>query len=192
MTIQLFNDIIDSTIKHPEPNEKIIGYINAIDEKSISFTIGKEKFKATAFLTGFQFKLENPILSDNPPHIYLGGNLLLNKSKQTFKIIYIDKPMIDTEFNHCIIRRKNKYFKYSIEYYHHSIQFNANDFTPNGFRTNDKILFDELKSLTLDELIKLKNYLIDFDKKFVYDLYINKDFNRKYKIYYEDQFIEIE
>jgi len=100
--------------------------------------------------------------------------------------------MIDTKFQHYIGWRKNEYFTYSIEYYHYSIQFDTNHFTPNGFQITSKILFDELKNLTSDELIKLKDYLIDFDKKFVYDLYINKDFNRKYKIYYKDQFIEIE
>ena len=197
MTIQVSNGNGNSTNKHCEPNEKTIGYINTINQDSISFTIGKQKFKTTYSWGHIEFKLENPILSDIPSHIYLGGNLLLHKSNQTFKIIYIDKPMIDkpmidTEFKYYIRRCKNEYFEYSTEYYHYSIQFNTYDFTPNGFRTNNKILFDELKILTSDELIKLKNYLINFDKKFVYDLYINKDFNRKYKIFYKKEYIEIE
>lgn len=187
-----------------DSKEEKIGYINTINQNSINITINEQKFEIVTYSTeycmsGFRIKLKNPTLIDivskvveeNNENIYSIGNLIFDKSSQEFKIIFVNEPTING-YRICTIGSKNEYFNYNIEYYQYLIKFDTNNFTPNGFQTNDKILFDKLKTLKHDELIKLKNYLIDFDKKFIYDLYINKDFNRKYKIFYEDQFIEIE
>ena len=187
-----------------DSKEEKIGYINTINQNSINITINEQKFEIVTYSTeyrmsGFRIKLKNPTLSDivskiveeNNEYTYSIGNLIFDKFIREFKIIFVNRPTING-YRTCTIGSENEYFNYDIEYYQYLIKFDTNKFTPNGFNTNDKILFDKLKTLKYDELIKLKNYLIDFDKKFIYDLYINKDFNRKYKIFYEDQFIEIE
>lgn len=53
-------------------------------------------------------------------------------------------------------------------------------------------IFEIIKTLSQVELQKLKLELIKINKDFAYDVYINQDWKRKYKIKYSNKVIEID
>ena len=66
---------------------------------------------------------------------------------------------------------------------------NFNEF---GFEIESENIFNELKKASKLKLQELKKYLMKYNTKFILDVYEKKDCERKYKIFYSNEFIEIE
>lgn len=121
--------------------------------------------------------------------IQLSENLLYDKSSRVIKLIS-NIMKIPTTNEQKIYIDSGKDFNFYIPYYDKEFTIQSNLFTVNGLMVS-KTLFEEIKKINPDKLLILKDILIDYDQQFIIDVYKNKDFNRKYKIFYETDFIEI-
>lgn len=146
-----------------------------------------------------EYELINPTLDklkfDDKIYLRLKEDILYDKEDNSFELI----SLISHKFNGFenvvgkpyIIEEKNDKFKYHIDYYQASLPL-GNNFTKNGLIINKEKVFKIFKKLDNEALLKLKNIFIEKNHQFIMDVYKNKNINRKYKIFYENEYIEIQ
>ena len=181
--------------------------IESLNDNEIIMEYNGNKYKITptgsnSFSRGSRYVLEyeliNPTLDklkfDDKIYLRLKEDILYDKEDNSFKLI----SLISHKFNgfenvvgkQYMIEEKNDKFKYHIDYYRASLPLGDN-FTKNGLIINNENIFKIFKGLDNNTLLKLKDIFIEKDYQFIMDVYKNKDINRKYKIFYENECIEI-
>ena len=183
--------------------------IESLNDNEIIMEYNGEKYKITPFrgnrfssksLSVFEYELMNTTFDEIEfnDEIYsrLKKNILYNKQNNSFELISFDPYKFDgfekyLGSKEVRIESKNDKFIFCIKYYTLSLSLGDN-FTKNGLIINDEDVFKVFKKLDNEALLKLKNMFIEKDHKFIMDVYKNKDFERKYKIFYENEYIEIQ
>ena len=182
--------------------------IESLNDNEIIMEYNGEKYKiipirSNSFGSGSQYVLEyeliNPTLEyftrDSKKTLRFKDDLFYNKEDHCFELISSKHNKFNNIENivniyERRIESKNDKFKYHIKFYHAYLSL-GNNFTKNGLIIKNENVFKVFKELDNEALLKLKNIFIEKDHQFIMDVYKNKDINRKYKIFYENECIEI-
>lgn len=179
--------------------------IEKLNDKEIIMEYSGNKYKITSNLHGtfynqliLNYELINAIFDkiefDDKNYLQLKKDILYNKENNTLNLISFSHNKFNIFENYtgdkCKIDLKNDKFSYYIEYYMLKLSLD-NNFTKNGLIITDENIFRIIKELDNDALLKLKDIFIEKDTNFIIDVYKKKDFDRKYKIFYSNEFIKI-
>lgn len=184
--------------------------IENLNDTEIIMEYNGEKYKITPsgsngfariYSYVFEYELINTTLDelkfDDKTYLRLKEDIfiLYDKENNSFDVISLKCSKFN-DFENVIgkqyrIKEKNDKFEYHIKYYQASLPL-GNNFTKNGLIIDKENVFKVFKGLDNNTLLKLKNIFVEKDHKFIMDVYKNKDFDRKYKIFYENECIEIQ
>lgn len=172
------------------------GFIQELKDKNTNIHIKKEKKNGSYSIVNITFdKLKDHICNES--EIFIGSNLTfingVNQSKNNkygcFNIYGNNQSTasktIEIIINGLITKNKIGYKKIVVE---------KTLFNEHGYRINDPYLYDLLKLASKEKLEELKSYFVKTDTTFVLDVYLNKDFERTYKLFNgenNEEYIEI-
>lgn len=173
------------------------GFIQELRDKKTNIRIKKEKRNTSYSIVNPTFdKLKDHICDEN--EIYIGPNLTFIDRVQKSKTnkygcfhLYNNNQSTSSKTIEIIIN--GLVTKTKIEY--KNVAIDNVLFTNQGYQINDSYLYDSLKLVSKEKLQELKKYLIQIDTTFVIDVYLNKDFERTYKLFNgenKEEYIEIE
>lgn len=173
-----------------------LGFIQELKDKNTNIHIKKEKKNSPYSIVNPTFdKIKEHICNES--EIFIGPNLTFINGVHNSKTnkygcfnIYGNNQSTSTKtveivINGLLTKNKIGYKKIIIE---------KTLFSEQGYHINDPYLYDLLKLISKEKLEELKSYFIKTDTAFVLDVYINKDFERTYKLFNgdnENDFIEI-
>ena len=173
------------------------GFIQELKDKQTGIRIKKEKRNSPFSIVNPSFdKLKDYICNEN--EIYIGSNLTFINKVEKSKInkygcfhLYNNNQSTSSKTIEIIIN--GLVTKTKIEY--KNVLIDITLFDNQGYQINDAYLYDSLKLVTKEKLQELKKYLIQINTTFVIDLYLNRDFERTYKLFNgenKEEYIEIE
>ena len=140
-------------------------------------------------------KTVDEIKFDDKIYLRLKKNILYNKKNNSITLISLDRYKFDG-FKNIIgdesrIESKNDKFEYYINYYSLNLPLGDN-FTKDGLILNNETVFKVFKKFDNYTLLKLRDIFIKKNIEFLFDVYKSKDIDRKYKIFYENEYIKIQ
>lgn len=173
------------------------GFIQELKDKQTGIRIKKEKRNSPFSIVNPSFdKLKDYICNEN--EINIGSNLTFINKVEKSKInkygcfhLYNNNQSTSSKTIEIIIN--GLVTKTKIEY--KNVLIDITLFDNQGYQINDAYLYDSLKLVSKEKLQELKKYLIQINTTFVIDLYLNRDFERTYKLFNgenKEEYIEIE